>query len=165
MSWESQFRDRMERFHRGRGDGLELSIKVRVTSGCFHREHSPEAYRIIDDYLSTHRSDDCLFEEHESGPELLVYLAVATAGLGLAKSVVDLVTTIIKARSEGIRNGDRPSDPLVLIIRGIGPDREFHEDELLRIDSHQPPTDQTIEDELTKAINQIAEERVRRGEP
>ena len=162
--WEAEFRHRMERFHRGRGDGLGISIKLRVTSGCFHRDHSPEAYRIIDGFLASHPSEDCLFEEHESGPELLVYMAVATAGITFAKSVVDLVTTIVKARSEGIRKGDSPSAPLVLIVRGIGVDEEFHEDEVLRIDSHDPPSEKMIEDGLTDAINRIAEERVRRGD-
>ena len=41
-----------------------------------------------------------LFVEHESGPEIILYLGVATAALGLAKSVVDLVTTIIKIVSQ-----------------------------------------------------------------
>jgi hypothetical protein len=37
------------------------------------------------------------FLEHESGPEILAYLAAATAGLTLAKSVFDLITAIINA--------------------------------------------------------------------
>ncbi len=77
-----------------------LSIKIRVTSGCFHREHSPHAYGLMDAHLATSAAE-IEFEEHESGPELLVYLALATAGLTLAKSVIDLITAIIKARSDG----------------------------------------------------------------
>ena len=32
-------------------DDVPLSIKIGVTSGCYHAEHSPEAYAIIDAYL------------------------------------------------------------------------------------------------------------------
>jgi hypothetical protein len=88
----------MEDFGHARTDGfLPVSIKVRVTSGCFHREHSPHAYRLIDDYLAAADLSEvqCRFEEHESGPELLVYLAVTAAGLGVVKSVVELVSAII----------------------------------------------------------------------
>lgn len=66
-------------------------------SGWFHREHFPRAYDIIDASF-VGLSPDVEYVEHESGPELLVYLAVATAGITLAKSVIDLVTAILKAR-------------------------------------------------------------------
>lgn len=103
---QKTFSQRMRRFgaHRSPATGeLPLSIKIRVTSGCFHREHSPYAYSLIDKHLNALTGDPSTFafEEHESGPELLVFLAVATAGITLAKSVIDLVTVIIKARSGG----------------------------------------------------------------
>ena len=137
----------MEQFGGPTPDNLApVSIKVRITSGCFHREHSPQAYKLIDDYVSGTdmaklRAE---IEEHESGPEILVFLAVATAGLTFAKSVVDLITVIIKARSEGIKKGDRPSEPLELIVRGHTKDGEYFEEKILRI-----PNDQTV---TTKAI-------------
>jgi hypothetical protein len=70
--------------------------------------------------------------EHESGPELLVWLAMGTAGITLAKSVIDLVTTIIKARSEGIKKGDSPSAHVELIIRKIIADDKIIEEKVLR---------------------------------
>jgi hypothetical protein len=91
--WQQTFRERMRDFRDRRparvGD-VALSIKLRVVSGCFHREHSPHAYTLIDSHLGS-LSPDVEFVEHESGPELLVYLAVGTAGLTLAKSVIDLM--------------------------------------------------------------------------
>src|SRR5262249_27779034 len=122
ISWEHTFRHRMRSFeaHRSPQPGeVAVSLKVRVVSGCFHREHSPHAYAIIDQKLLAIPVADreFVFEEHESGPEILVYLAVITAGTTLAKSVIDLVTTIIKARAESVKKGDRPSDPIELIIR------------------------------------------------
>src|SRR5438309_1626687 len=125
-AWESQFRRRMHAFelsHATGDDGMPVSIKVRVTSGCFHREHSPQAYTLIDEWLDSMPSDpEFAFEEHESGPELLVLLALATSGLGLAKSIVDLIIAIIEARREGVARGDKPSDPLELIVRRMDGD-------------------------------------------
>jgi hypothetical protein len=80
--WERTFRDRMRRFGRRQPPApgeIPLSIKIRVTSGCFHREHSPHAYALIDSYLEG-SATEFEFQEHESGPELLVYLALATGG-------------------------------------------------------------------------------------
>jgi hypothetical protein len=143
----------MDDYGRAKRDSLTpVSIKVRVTSGCFHREHSPHAYRIIDDYLAGAdlSGTQCRFEEHESGPELLVYLAVTAAGLGVVKSIVELVTAIIKARSEGIKKGDGPSDPLELIVRGHAKDGEYFEEIVLRIPPQRVITRKQVEGALAK---------------
>lgn len=97
-AWQVEFRRRMNRFGEPKTDGaVPVSIKIRAKSGCFDREHSPEAFRVIDGYLQDAKLDvPCQIEEHESGPEILVYLAVTTAGLSLAKSIVELITAIIK---------------------------------------------------------------------
>lgn len=156
--WQEEFRRRMERFGASNVEGLvPVSIKIRITSGCFHREHSPEAYRIIDRHLAGADLSDVQYqvEEHESGPEILVYLAVAAAGLGFAKSIVELVTTIIKARSEGIKKSDRPSEPLELIVRGYRKDGEYFEETVLRIPSHQNITPKQIEEALSKKTRQV----------
>jgi hypothetical protein len=148
--WQSEFRKRMDDFGRTGPDGLvPVSVKVRVTSGCFHREHSPHAYVLIHDYLATADLSDvhCQFEEHESGPEILVYVA---AGLALTKSVIDLVTAIIKARSEGIKKGDNPSDPLELIVRGHSKNGEYFEETVLRIPHDKAVTRKLIADALAK---------------
>jgi hypothetical protein len=41
-----------------------------------------------------------VLECHESGPEIVVYLGAATAGVLLIKSIVELITTILKSNSE-----------------------------------------------------------------
>lgn len=137
--WPEDFRRRMEAFgnrvgHRP-GD-TAVSIKVRVTSGCFHREHSPIAYSLIDAALCNVRGPEREFEflEHESGPEVLVYVAAATAGISLAKSVIDLVVAILKARSEGIRKGDNPSHPIELIVRRSVQREHVADEVVLRLD-------------------------------
>jgi hypothetical protein len=155
--WRDEFAERMRGFAVRKGFGRAgsgVSIKVRIESGCFHREHSPEAYKVIDRRL-TKLPRNVDWVEHESGPELLVYLAVTTAGLALAKSVVDLITTIIKARSEGINRGDHPRHPLVIIVRRIT-DREGYREEIVAKISHTDKVDSVkLGESLNKAVSDI----------
>ncbi|HEY6767956.1 MAG TPA: hypothetical protein VI386_24640 [Candidatus Sulfotelmatobacter sp.] len=122
-AWPHEFRERMRRFEgrsQPRPGDASVSFKIRVSSGCFHREHSPRAYEMIDRSLQSVAPDtELAFEEHESGPEILGYVALATAGLSLAAALTNLIATVIKARSEGIKKGDHPTDPLNLIVRRI----------------------------------------------
>jgi len=141
--WHREFRDRMDRFERSRrlrrGEAA-VSIKIRVQSGCFHREHSPRAYELIDEALRhlDRNSEICAFEEHESGPEIL---ALVTAGVSLAAALVGLTAAIINARSAGIRKGDRPSEPLELIVRRIYRAGEYREETVFRV-PHQEALDE-----------------------
>jgi len=142
-----------------------LSIKIRVTSGCFHREHSPLAYQLIDSFLAGSTAE-FEFEEHESGPELLVYVAMVTAGLTLAKSVIDLITAIIKARSEGVKKGDRPNDPLEMIIRRIDDHSHFREETVFRIGHNEPANQEIIEKKVEEALTKLLRQsEVAKAEP
>ena len=157
--WLKGFRHTVGDFQRRQqGSGHVVSVKVRVESGCFHREHSPEAYKIIDAQLR--RPPECAeVIEHESGPELLLYLAVTASALSLAKSVVELITEIFKARAAGIKKGDHPRDPLVLIVRRVDEKDEYREDVILRIGHTGAVDSDTIEKELTTAIKGILKRR------
>ena len=105
-------------------------LDILVLSGCFHREHSARAYELIDADLRklSPTQTHLVFEEHESGPEILVYVSLVAAGLGLAAQVINLIAAIIKARSEGIKKGDHPSDPLHLIVRRVHDSEGFREE-------------------------------------
>ena len=156
--WERDFRHRIGVFEASllaKGKGATISIKIRVTSGCFHRKCSPNAYQIIDTYLRSYSSQDMQlsFQEHESGPELLVYIALGTAGITLAKSIVDLITAIIKARSEGIKRGDRPDAPIELIVRGFDDSGKIIEEIVLRLESRDPVKRELIEKTLQKKVS------------
>jgi hypothetical protein len=160
-AWESDFRARMRSFESRRppleGE-VSISLKVRVTSGCFHREHSPHAYVLIDRHLASvpsSRGSQLAFVEHESGPELLVYLALATAGITLAKSVIDLVVAIIKARTEGVKSGDRPNDPVEVIVRRVGDGDKFVEEQVLRIGHGDPVNRADIEASINAALRRV----------
>ncbi len=153
--WQQIFQKRMRGFRtlRPSTDEQAVSIKIRVSSGCFHREHSPHAYRLIDSQLASLPPDVHVeFVEHESGPEILAYLAAATAGLTLAKSVIDLITAILKARSEGVKKGDRADAPLELIVRSVDDGHEYREEIIFRIGHNQPVDPQAIEKQIEEAL-------------
>lgn len=157
--WQQTFRERMHRFEARAGarpGNVAISIKVRVVSGCFHREHSPYAYVVIDSQLAKFPTDsELVFEEHESGPELLVYLAVVTAGISLAKSVIDLITAIIKARAEGVKKGDKPSDPLEVIVRRVEKGHDVREEIVMRIGHEAPADASAIEQQVAMALRKL----------
>jgi hypothetical protein len=157
--WQKTFRDRMHRFEErlpAHPGDVAVSIKVRVVAGCFHREHSPRAYEVIDSQLAEMPPDsELVFEEHESGPELLVYLAVATAGITLAKSVIDLITAIIKSRAEGVKKGDQPADPIELMVRRVDKGHEFREEIVLRIGHKEPVDAKVIEKQLDEVLRKL----------
>lgn len=158
MTWEDEFSRRMEGFHSSlpnENEGIPVSIKIRPTGGCFHREHSPIAYQIIDEYLHSHPSSDYDFEEHESGPELLVYLALATASMSLAANVINLVTAIIKARKEGVQHGDHRDAPLELIVRGFDENGKLREEKVITIDPWQNITEDLIERALLTSTSRM----------
>jgi hypothetical protein len=162
-SWERTFQDRMLRFadqHPSGANSVPVSIKVRVDSGCFDRGCCPHAYKVIDAEAAKLRTreDGVIFEQHESGPEILVYLAVATAGLTVAKSVIDLVTTIIKARNDGVKMGDRHSQPVELIIRRMTSKGKLREERILRIHSTDEVDAVKIGKLLSAAANKIGDD-------
>ncbi len=130
---------------------VSVSIKVRVDSGCFHREHSPRAYELIDEALTQPPASMCSFEEHESGPEILAYVVV---GVGLATALINLVTAIIKARSEGIKKGDHPTDPVVLIVRRDEPGG-VKEEIVLRISSTDRVQKKQIADAIAHSLRKL----------
>jgi len=138
-----------------------VSIKVRDSSYHFDRGHSPHAYRLIDAHLSklSTADTDFSFEEHESGPELLVYLAMVTAGITLAKSLVDLIITIIKAKADGIKKGDPPSAPLELIVRRIENGCDVREEMILRIQRENHVDGNAIKRHLNGALRRLFKEK------
>jgi hypothetical protein len=139
-----------------------------VTSGCFHREPSPRAYGLIDKNLASLPRDGSQVEilEHESGPELLITLALVTAGFGLTKSVIDLIVALLGARREGIRGGDKPSEPLELILRRFDDRGTLREETCMRI-NHRDSIDRSeIETLLNcpiRATDHCPSERIAQG--
>ena len=141
--WLSQFRERMADFARVPSAGqVSVSIKIRVEAGCFHREHSPEAYRLIDEYIQRQAlaPERLKIEEHESGPEILLFAGVAIGVINFSAAVINLIVAILRARADGIRKGDHPCAPLELIVRRIDSKGQYIEEKVLRI-----PFDQQVD--------------------
>jgi hypothetical protein len=151
MAWENEFRKKLNNLiPSSSGNGFPLSIKIKVEGSCFHREHSPNAYRIIDEHLrQIERSGEFRFEEHESGPELLFYVAFVTAGISLASNIISLVTAIINARK---KEYNRTDDSIILIARGFNDKGNFKEEIILRISRNDAVDEKMIEDALKKSI-------------
>jgi hypothetical protein len=139
-------------------DRRPVSIKIRAETSCFHREHSPEAYRLIDDYVTKlHFSkSDFKIEEHESGPEILVWIK---GGVEFVKSLIELVVAIVKARSEGNKKGDQPSSSLEIIIRGFYKDGEYFEEKIIRIPPDHPIAEKMIKEALQKQLEESAQKK------
>lgn len=153
--WLNEFRSRLKgfEFKNPPSNCLSVSFKIRVSSGCFHREHSPEAYKVIDNYVSTIKQSYIFsFEEHESGPEIIAYVTLGTAGITLAASLINLITAIIRARSEGIKKGDRPSEPIELIVRFIDLNAKYIEERVLRINNTDIINSKKVKEALYKAL-------------
>ena len=158
MTWADEFLQRMNEFKASfpsRRNGVPVSIQLRVSGGSFHREHSRHAYQMIDEYLYSHPPDNFAFEEHESGPELLAYVSLITAGVMLTSSVIDFVTVIVKARSDGIRHGDRKSEPLELVMRAFDEHGTLREEKVLTIDPGQGVSRYLIEKALLSSANKM----------
>ena len=91
----------------------------------------------------------------KAAPNYWFFSRLLQPGLPLAKSVIDLITTIIKARADGVKKGDRPADPLELIVRRAE-DREGYREEIVFRIAHQDHVDPAmIEEQIEKALKRL----------
>ena len=96
----------------------QITIKIRTEKGCFCPSHSPEAHSVIEEWQRSNMGvNDIIIHEHESGPEIIAWLALGTAGLTVTKSVIDLITSIINACKRGKEKGNNLHGKLLLIVR------------------------------------------------
>lgn len=156
--WEHEFMDRMRSFEsEADAEGLGVSLKVRVTSGCFHRSCSPQAFAVIDEQLASSPPEGPYVElvEHETGPEVL---ALVTAGITLTSSVISLIVVILQARRDGARRGDGPSEPVELIARRFDGSGTLREETVLRVGHEDQVDPSAIERQLNEAIERIIKE-------
>jgi hypothetical protein len=78
----------------------------------------------------------------------------------LAKSVVDLVVAIIKARSKGKHKGDHPDAPVELIVRRSVSETTVEEELILRVPPDTSVQRSQIETELQDGLRRL----LRKGE-
>lgn len=149
---------RLQKFdeeHDGRGSDTVVSVKIKATTGCFHRDHSPYAYRIIDDHLDSMAiREDFAFVKHESGPEILCYMQLAASGMSLLASVGTIIALMLRARSEGMRHDDRRC-PCELIVRRAH-EHEIHEVIVMRLEEHEaPPSEAVVKKAVEDGLKQV----------
>jgi hypothetical protein len=150
--WERDLKQRFDTLQKDNPNGFLLSIKIGVETGCFHNEHSPHAYDEIYNLFENNRYE-CEFIEHESGPEIIAWVALGTAGLVFAKSIVDLVTAIINARAIGRKKGDKPDANLRLIVREYVNKSNINEEKILVISDGSLVSEEDIRKVITNEIN------------
>ena len=160
--WQREIKQRLERFNYGSHEpGLALSVKVRVKSNCFCYGHYGRFHHMMDRGRDWERGPSHWeYEEHESGPEWLIYLALTAAGLNIVKPVLELVVLAVKSHREERRKREQTPEPLVIVVRGFDPEGVFFERTVMEIEE-DVPNDNAIKDPLAAVIQQIAEERVR----
>jgi len=100
-----------------RSDDAEEYVHVKIEtpgSECWClKHHAPRTWEAVNSYIAPcgpvrdhgdvlvdRNGERVVLEHHESGPEIVVCLALCTALVTLVKSVLDLVTVIVKARSD-----------------------------------------------------------------
>ena len=88
-----------------------------------------------------------ILEQHESGPEIVIYLALATASATLIKSVIDLITAIIK----GLSGEHKKQPPRIKISKRQIIKGKVEEETLLEIDI---PISKDIQKQLEEKIKQ-----------
>jgi hypothetical protein len=159
-SWPQEFARRIQSFSEPfTGSGIPVSVKIRVVSGCFHREDAPHAYRLLDAALREPglelERDAVRWHEHESGPELLVWIPFVTAGVAFSGAVINLIVSILKARSDGIKAGDRPREPLELVVRTSRPGEGVVEEKVLRFNPDDPVHAAAVSTALNEAARKM----------
>jgi hypothetical protein len=136
-----------------RDGGIPLSIKLRSNHECFDcRGCNPALTAELDRLIVDGDRDGVRIERHETGPEWIIYATAATAGVLLVKSVVELVTAILKARSEGKTKGDKSRNEVDLIVRGLDGGGEVFEQRVLRIRTDDRVDKKVIERLLSEAV-------------
>jgi hypothetical protein len=134
-----------------------ISIKIKAETGCFHKSCCPYALHMITKKIyETERNEEYQYIEHESGPEIIAYISLTASGLLLAKSVIELITTIIKARFEGQKNGDNhKGDPITLIIRKTKKKNEVVEERIMTFYQDSKVSDELIEKMITDGYRKL----------
>lgn len=163
MSWDDELRQRFRDYENSsraklKDNALLISIKIRVDIGCFHREHSPQAYDAINKFLQADSSDSYGFIEHENGPEIITQIEFISSIIIISAAVIDLVNTVIKARTEGIKKGDRPNDDIELITRGFNKKGKLKEEKILRIKTGDNLSKKDLEKQMKKILKEYFEE-------
>ena len=136
-----------------------ITIKIRVEQGCFCPNHSPIANKLIDKIMYEYNSFEFEYHHHESGPEIIAWLALGTAGLTVNKSLIDLITAIINACKKGKEKNDNLKGKLLLIVRDTHRTKSSTEEIVLEIYDNDIISPEQIQKVLEKGIDKKQEKK------
>ena len=140
-----------------------ISIKLSPPSGCCCSHCWPKTWETVNEFIEPfgpvghegdalieNDNDKFVLESHESGPEIIVYLAVTTVSATLLKSIIDLITTIVK----GLSNENRKQPPRIKISKRQIVKGKIEEENLIEIDIPiSKDTQKQIEEKIKNSIS------------
>jgi len=130
-----------------------ITIKIRAEHGCFCANHSKETNKLIDEIIRNDYGHEFDYHEHESGPEIIAWLAFGTASLTVTKSLVDLITAIINACKKGRVKGDNHHGKLLLIVRDTHRTKNSTEEIVLEIYDKDLINSEIVKKAIESGIN------------
>lgn len=130
-----------------------ITIKIRVEKGCFCPSHSPVANGLIDEAVQKYNPHEFEYHHHESGPEIIAWLALGTAGLTVTKSLIDLITAIINACKKGKEKNDNLHGKLLLIVRDTHRTESSAEEFVMEVYDKDIVTSEHIQKALESGIS------------
>ena len=113
-------------------------------------------YRRIGDWLGKHPPREAKLIPHETGPEIVAWVGLAAGGLAVAASVVQLVTTIIEARHDGTKDGDRAESTLDVLVRGFDTKGRLRQERVIQVKLDDRISGRGMDKALAKAVRKIA---------
>ena len=136
-----------------------ITIKIRIEQGCFCEHHSPETNRLINEIMRGHDPREFDYYHHESGPEIIAWLALGTAGLTVTKSLIDLITAIINACKKGKAKNDNQHGKLILIVRDTHRTDSSEEEIVLELYENDTVTSEIVQKAIEKGVGKRFSER------
>jgi hypothetical protein len=152
-----------------------MTLKITPDGGgCCCTDCWPEAWRAVNRHIAPagpigHEGDVLLgngdsrfvLEGHESGPEIVLYLGVATASILTVKAIVELMTTILKNLVQ-----DRKHPSRIRLIKRVSTKGEFEEKVTMELDLPlSSEAAKELESQVRKALigHRTRKSSVRRG--
>ena len=135
----------------GDGTGVPFSLKFKSNT-CFCKEHCAiDFYDCIDleiDKIDLSH-DRVTFLEHETGPEILVYLAVTASSITLSASILNLITAFINRIK---RNHKGASFEFIVRTFKKG---KINEEKIIKIDKNTAFKKTELKNILEKTLNKM----------
>ena len=82
-------------------------------------------------------------------------MTIAAGVIDLSASVINLISSIIAARKEGVRLGDKPNEKIDFIVRGFNRDGNMIEEKIMTISSTDSITNKKLKKNLLEVLDKF----------